>query len=173
MENEKKETLTTADILKLSNELTYRRYLFNKDQINNFFGNLSHRDYIALHIIKETGESEDIYAGRTYLKDLAEKMQLTIRQTSALVGHLKDQGFLMWSHDGDGSEGTYVTITEAGQQLLLKQEDVLKDYYGKVIEKYGKDNLIQLLNLMKQLETVMSSEVESMEVAEDYDETAE
>lgn len=173
MEYEKKETLTATDILKLSNELTYRRYLFNKDQMSNFFGNLSIRDYIALHIIKETGESEDIYSGRTYLKDLAEKLQLTIRQTSALVGHLKDQGFLVWSHDGDGSEGTYVTITESGQNLLLKQENILKEYYGKVIEKYGKDNLIQLLNLMKQLETVMSSEMEGMEVAENYDETAE
>ncbi len=173
MENEKKETLTTTDILKLSNELTYRRYLFNKDQIGNFFRNLSIRDYIALHIIKETGESTDIYSGRTYLKDLAEMMHLTMRQISKMVGHLKDQGLLVWSHDGNGSEGTYVTITELGEESILKQEIILKEHYGKVIEKYGKDNLIQLLNLMKQLETVISSEMEDMEVADDYDETAE
>lgn len=173
MEEKKNEMITTKDIEKLSNELTYRRYLFNKDQISNFFSNLSVRDYIALHIIKETGESEDIYSGRTYLKDLAEKMQLTIRQTSHMMGALKERGLVAWSHDGDGSEGTYVTITESGEQLLHNQESVLKNYYGKVIEKYGKDNLIQLLHLMKQLETVMSSELEGMEVAESYDETVE
>ena len=76
----------------------------------------------------------------------------------------------MWSHDGNGSEGTYVTITESGKKLLKNQEQILRDYYGKVIEKYGKENLIQLLRLMKELETVMSSELERMEDAcEDRD----
>ena len=42
-----------------------------------------------------------------------------------------------------------------------------------VIEKYGKENLIQLLQLMKQLETVMSSEMEGMEGSADDDGTDE
>ena len=73
----------------------------------------------------------------------------------------------MWSHDGNGSEGTYVTITEAGEKLLEQQQVLFKDYYGRVIKKFGKENLIQLLNMMKQLETVMSSELEEMEEQED------
>ena len=107
----------------------------------------------------------EIYSGRTYLKELAEKMQLSIRQTSKMVGDLRDRGLILWSHDGNGSEGTYVTITETGQKLLDEQEEVLKNYYGRVIEKYGKENMIQLLCLMKQLETVMSSTMEEMEEA--------
>ena len=77
----------------------------------------------------------------------------------------RSRGLLLWSHDGNGSEGTYVTITESGKKLLKNQEQILRDYYGKVIEKYGKENLIQLLRLMKELETVMSSELERMEDA--------
>lgn len=160
------------DILKLSNELTLRRYIFNKDQVNRI---LSIPDYIALHTIRDTDNFEDIYAGRTYLKELAERMQMSIRQTSRMVGNLKDRGLVLWSHDGNGSEGTYVTITETGEKLLKQQEDLLKEYYGKVISKYGKDNLIQLLRLMKQLETVMSSESESdgREARESDDRTVE
>ena len=45
---------------------------------------------------------------------------------------------------------------------ILKTEG-LKKYYGKVITSYGRDNLIQLLQLMKQLETVMGKEFEEME----------
>ena len=153
-----------ADTLKLGNELTIRRYLFNKMQVNQV---LSVPDYIALHIIKETESKEDIYAGKTYLKDLAEKMKLSIRQTSKLVGKLKDSGLVVWSHDGNGSEGTYVTITESGRTLLREQEEAMKRYYGKVFDKFGKENLIQLLQLMKQLETIMSSEIESLEVEAD------
>ncbi len=170
MQDEKNTVNKTPDVLKLSNELMYRRYLLNKDQLRNFFKELSIPDYIALHIIQETEELTEIYEGRTYLKDLAEKMQMTIRQTSKMVGNLRDRGLLLWSHDGNGSEGTYVTITESGKKLLKNQEQILRDYYGKVIEKYGKENLIQLLRLMKELETVMSSELERMEDAcEDRD----
>ena len=43
----------------------------------------------------------------------------------------------------------------------------MKRYYGKVFDKFGKENLIQLLQLMKQLETIMSSEIESLEVDAD------
>ena len=44
----------------------------------------------------------------------------------------------------------------------------MKKYYGNVIEKFGKQNLLSLLQLMKQLETVMSSEIEEMEaISED------
>ena len=145
-----------GDIVKLTNEITYHRYLMNKGQLRDFFKELSIAEYIALHYISLDSEMSEIYSGRTYLKELAEKMQLSIRQTSKMVGDLRDRGLILWSHDGNGSEGTYVTITETGQKLLDEQEEVLKNYYGRVIEKYGKENMIQLLCLMKQLETVMS-----------------
>lgn len=170
---DKKEWMVKDDIARLSNELTYRRYIMNRDQIRKLFKEISMPEYIALHSISATNETSEIYSGRTYLKDLADKMQLTIRQTSRMVGNLKDRGLLAWSHDGNGSEGTYVTITERGQKLLEQQEAVLKQYYGRVIEKYGKENLVLLLQLMKQLETVMSSEMEGAEVQDGYDELGE
>ena len=99
-------------------------------------------------------------------------MHLTIRQTSKMVGNLKDRGLLVWSHDGDGSEGTYVTITESGESLLSEHEASLGEYYKKVIGKFGEDNLIQLLQLMKQLDTVMGGELEGLG-GEDNNETDE
>lgn len=153
------------EALKLGNELTLRRYLFNKTQVSRL---IDESDYLMLQIIKNSSQDQEIYEGKTYLKDLAEKMQLTIRQTSKLVNGLNEQGIIKWSHDGDGNEGTYVTITEEGEKLLEKQQAVFKEFFGNVIEKFGKDNLLELLNLMKQLETVMHSEHERMEEAE-YD----
>ena len=173
MQDEKnnKMNISSSEVTMLSNELTYRKYLLNKDNMPNrdnvrkFFQKLTKPEYIALHIIKETEEKADIYSGKTYLKELSEKMQLHIRQISKMVAALRDRGLLTWAHDGDGSEGTYVTITESGKKLLAEEEAVLKSYYGKVIEKFGKENMIQLLQLMKQLETVMSGELEEMMIA--------
>ena len=151
------------EVVELSNELTYRHYLMDKGIIHELFQKMTIPEYIALHMIVQESESTVIYGGRTYLKELSEKMQLTIRQTSKMVGELRDRGLILWSHDGNGSEGTYVTITEMGRKLLEEQEQILKKYYGKVIGKFGKENMIKLLQLMKQLETVMSSEIEEME----------
>ena len=160
------ENIKETDVLKLGNEFTLRRYLFNKPQVSQV---LNEADYILLHIIMETAREHEIYEGKTYLKDLSEKMMLTIRQTSKLISKLKERGLVKWSHDGDGNEGTYVTITDEGRKLMEQQQSVYKEYYGNVINKFGKDNLIELLNLMKQLETVMYSEQEKMEVALDAD----
>lgn len=157
---EQKAAKTAVDIRVLSNELTYQSYLFEKEQLRKFFRELTISEYIALHIISEKAEPAGIYSGRTYLKDLAEKLQLSIRATSEMVAVLKERGLVLWSHDGDGSEGTYVTITETGEKLLSEEESSLKSYYGNVIRNFGKENLIQLLRLMKQLQTVMTAETE-------------
>lgn len=160
------ENKKTTDALKLGNELTLRRYLFNKAKAS---GQINETDYIVMRIIHDAGQEQEIYGGKIYLKELSEKIELTIRQTSKLVSRLKDRGLVTWSHDGDGAAGTYVTITDAGTKLLEEQQNIVREYYGNVIEQFGRDNLIELLNLMKQLETVMRSERERMEVEENAD----
>lgn len=153
------------EVLQLSNELTYRHYLMDRGKIKDIFRKVSIPEYIALQAIVEENNCSAIYFGKTYLKDLAERLQISIRQTSKMMGVLKDRGLIEWSHDGKGSEGTYVLITENGKRLVTEQESILKSYYEKVIQKYGKDNFLQLLQMMKQLETVMSEE---MEAVQDY-----
>ena len=163
IEKNSRQEIAESDIGKLSHELTYHKYLLNNDKIRSFFQKLSIPEYLAMHIIKESEQTDDIYAGRTYLKDIADKMQRSVRQTSRMVKTLQERGLVAWSHDGDGSEGTYVTITEAGSRMLQEEEEALKKYYGRVITSYGRENLLHLLQLMKQLETVMSTEFEEME----------
>lgn len=150
---EKQEALEVHEVRDLANELTYHRYLMNKGQMLGLFHKMNVGEYLALHHI-------DIASDRTYLKELAKKMQLPIQQASGIVSGLEDRGLLIWSHDGNGSEGTYMTITESGQKLIRDQEKLLREYYGHVFAKFGRQNLIQLLSLMKQLEDIMGSEFE-------------
>ena len=147
-----------VDITELTNEFVYQRYLLNNAHIREYFTKLKVPEYIALNIISENADKEDIYSGKTYLKDLSDAMQVPIRQISKIVGQLRDRGLVKWSYDGSG--------------LITDQENKLRDYYGRVIEKYGTDNMIQLLEMMKRLETVMSIELEEKEEILD-DETDE
>ncbi len=142
------------DFAELSNELNYHRYMLSQGEARGLFQNMSMSEYIALHKITEKNSE----AGKTYLQDIAEELHLSIPKTSKLVRKLNEKGLVNWAHDGDGSEGTYVTMTESGTQLMQRQEAFLKDYYGRVINRFGEENMIALLRLVKELEEVMEAE---------------
>lgn len=160
--SDQREILDANEIRKFTNELTYRRYLMNKGKIQELFRKMTLQEYIALYTIASEGDSSAESDGRTYLKELSEKMELTMRQTSKMVEKLKDRGLVLWSYEGTGSEGTYVTVTETGRKLFQEQEMILRECYGKVIDKFGKENLTQMLKLMKQLDELMCAEIKEI-----------
>lgn len=151
------------DVRQLVNELTYRKYLFDNDSFRSFFKEIRFIDYIVLYTIIENEKTSVIYSGRTYLQELADRMQMPIRQVSRIVRELKEKGLVLWAHDGDGSEGTYVTITEEGSTLFKKQEERLHHFLGTVVQKFGQENLVQMLCLMKEFGTVFCGELERKE----------
>ena len=159
-----------ADILEISNELAYRAYVMNRDQVRKRLSEISFREYIALQMISRIASDG---SDRAYLKDLADNMWLSTRQMSKLAGSLRDSGLVTWSHDGDGSDGTYLSITERGKELISKNEELLRKYYENVIEEYGREEIIDLLLKMKKLETIMQSEADDLQGEESEDEFSE
>ena len=141
-------------INKLAYDLTYQRYLLNKDKANYLFNDLSAGDYVVLHTVL-------CFEDKAYLEKLGEKLNLSISKMSNVATNLKNRGLVIWSHDGDGSEGTYLTVTETGLKLMDKQEDKLKNYYERVINRFGLKNTVDLIGKMTALETIMEEEMEN------------
>ena len=141
-------------INKLAYDLTYQRYLLNKDKANYLFNDLSGGDYVVLHTVL-------CFEDKAYLEKLGEKLNLSISKMSNVATNLKNRGLVIWSHDGDGSEGTYLTVTETGLKLMDKQEDKLKNYYERVINRFGLKNTVELIGKMTALETIMEEEMEN------------
>lgn len=155
---------THADTAKLIHELILHRYRMSDGVAHPHVEELDIPGYLALHRIADTAASKDDPNGRTYLQDLADNMQVSVRQVSKLVESLRDRGLVKWAHDGNGDEGTYVVITDAGRRLMTGKEQALKDYYSRVVEAYGCDELCQLLGMMQRLETVMNTVWKETEV---------
>lgn len=151
------------DIAELSKELAHQRYMLNQEQVRSFFKDISVPDYISLHNINKFLTEHGRGSEKVYLKDIASARHLPVPQVSKIVGRLRDNGLVSWTHDGDGSEGTYVTITEYGRQLMDRQEALLRDYFTRVTESYGKENMASLLQLLNRLETVMDEELPAEE----------
>ena len=141
-------------INKLAYDLTYQRYLLNKDKANYLFNDLSVGDYVVLHTVL-------CFEDKAYLEKLGEKLNLSISKMSNVATNLKNRGLVIWSHDGDGSEGTYLTVTETGLKLMDKQENKLKNYYERVINCFGLKNTVDLIGKMTALETIMEEEMEN------------
>ena len=141
-------------INKLAYDLTYQRYLLNKDKANYLFNDLSVGDYVVLHTVLG-------FEDKAYLEKISEKLNLSISKMSNVATNLKNRGLVTWSHDGDGSEGTYLTVTETGLKLMDKQEDKLKNYYERVINRFGLKNTVDLIGKMTALETIMEEEMEN------------
>ncbi len=149
------------DIGNLSYELVFQRYLFGRKHVFNFMNELSVQEYVILHAaVQNEKETED---GKTYLKNIAEMLEITIRQASDLVKDIKARGLVSWTHDGDGSEGTYIQTTSLGREVLSRQEKNLKEYFSNVIQKFGKENMLNLLIQMEQLDEVFQEELEAWE----------
>ncbi|MBQ8639048.1 MAG: MarR family transcriptional regulator [Lachnospiraceae bacterium] len=149
----------TPDISELSNEITYHKYLMNRLNGKRFFHDIAIPDYIVMEMAaKQAGESCE----KLYLRDIARRMDIPVSRISQIARRLKDRGLVLWAHDGDGREGTYLILTETGSEALKRQEDVLKEYYEKVIARFGKEAFIQFLKQMAKLEIIMKEEAGKM-----------
>ena len=83
---------------------------------------------------------------------------------------MNGKNLVSWNHDGDGKDGTYVTITDHGKSVFEETDNKLRDFYSRVLQKFGKDKIVQLLQLMKEFDSVMRTELEQMEDNNETDE---
>lgn len=147
------------DIANLANELTYHRYMINQKQAQTLFKDIPISEYIALHSLFGSLPDGGEQVGKIYLSDISDNLGISITAASKMARKLRDKGLVLWAHDGNGSEGTYLTVTPSGVKLVEKQENILKHYYSKIIDSFGEDNLDLLLQLMKRLENVIDDEL--------------
>lgn len=160
-----------ADLGLLSDEMTFRRYFTGAMNTKKIFSRMSTGNYVTIEIIeklieKQYGEhAEEDENNRIYLKDLAAHFKIPMYKVSEIVRDMSERGMVTWTHDGKGEEGTYIILTESGMKAAKEQQAILKEFYSRVIARFGKDKFIELLHLMADLDQVMETELDQMEEA--------
>lgn len=150
------------DIASLANDITYHSYNISKLSVQKLFDKMTAADYVALCMVLKTSDNADEpQEGRKiYLADIAETLKLSMEKVSRLVRTLQERGLVVWKHDGKGEDGTYIMITDKGLHSAEEQQEKLKRFYADVIEQFGKDRFVALLAQLKELEDIMSEEME-------------
>ena len=143
MEKKALEKLAEKDILDIASALTLHSYSIHRLGMQNLFQKMTAEDYVTLsRLVRAMQEDE---CDRLYLSRLAGELGLPI---------------VLWTHDGTGSDGTYIQITDNGLALLKEQQDALARFYADVIGRFGKQRFMHLLEELDELEKTMNGQTE-------------
>lgn len=152
------EVAATNEVAELANEITIQSYRWNRVDLHRLFQNMSTVDYAAMWILSRHIEGEEENK-KIYLKEISEKLMLPMPKVSRLVQALQEKGLVTWRHDGKGEEGTYIQVTEHGVQKGIEQQETLKEFYNRVIPRFGKERFAHLIEEMNELEEIMKDEM--------------
>ncbi len=115
-------------------------FFFKNLSVDKVFALLSRSDYYMLKQIQMSADESEGPQDGVYLSDLADHIGRTTVETSKIVKHLDDKGYIIWSID-DNKEKTIVKLSEKSKEMMLKQSDTMKDLYEKIIATVPKEDL--------------------------------
>lgn len=127
--------------------------LLRRDLLEILFQNISPVDYSVLGLLikyaRETGQE------KLYLKDLANHFRISISQMSQLARNLQSKGYVRWTHDEVGREGTYLILNKDGLSPALEQKAYLSDFFQRAVQVFGQERFLQLAGEAAELEQTM------------------
>ena len=155
------EKIHQEELMDLANRMIQLRYSMDSDHLGLVFSEVSMADYMILAKLARKMNLHDPDK-KVYLREISSEMNLSITMVSKLVQQLQNEGYVYWKHDEDGSNGTYIYLSETGEELMGKQQQILNRYFKNIIERIGYDRFVQVLDLMGRLEVIMEEEAEKL-----------
>ncbi|MCD8109891.1 MAG: hypothetical protein LUE14_07305 [Clostridiales bacterium] len=155
--SEKKE----KDMLDLGDRIIKIRYSMDADHLSLVFRDISMADYMILAKLGHRMGFNNPET-RVYLSEISKELDRPINRISQMVQNLQDKGYVYWEYDQEQRKGTYIYISETGREAMIRQQEILRKYYGNVVERLGQETVVQILDMMLQLETVMEEEAKKL-----------
>lgn len=156
--NTNDENVIKGNMGDIVNEATFHSYAISKLSVRGLFKKMTAADYMALIRLTESVDSVE-ESKKIYLEDIANELKLPMGSVSKLARTLRDRGLVTWQHDGHGEDGTYIQITDKGISSVMEQQAILNKFYTNVIERFGKEEFMDLLKRIRELEAIMDSEI--------------
>ena len=163
--------LQQDDLMALGNRLMHLRYSIDSDHLGLVFSEITLPDYmILLRFARRMG----IYKLETkiYLKEICAELNLPMTRVSKMVQNLQNKGYVYWQHDEDGSEGTYIYLSENAAEKMRLQQKILEEYFSRIVDRIGYEKVSQVLDMMERLENVMEEEAENLRGAAEAEEAS-
>lgn len=123
---------------------------FNVDRI---FNSVKRADYLFLYYIEHCSKSSKHETG-AYLWELAETMELSIKEISKAVSNLHDKGYVEWKTNAEKSK-TYVELTATAVKLMDEERAYMKRCYDEIQNTVGWEEVARMAATMKRITGVL------------------
>jgi len=147
MSSEKKPNDMT--FIDLTNELLYQRYLMYRLNGHDFSSQLNILEYSILRMASKKQ--------KLYLKEISQHFEIPMKHLSKIIGRMRDEGVIIWTHDDYGEKGTYIKATPYGIEQLNKQEAKLRKDYKEIINTVGRDRIYEYINTTRQIIDILQN----------------
>lgn len=117
-------------------------------------------EFFFLQRVHELSRNEGIR-----ISHLRDSMSMTMPAVSQLVRILEEKGLVIRENAPKDRRVTLVTVTEKGEQVLRDSQKQFNQMLNWLIERYGPEELEQLIQMLKRLSKTIR------ELKEEYEET--
>ena len=98
-----------------------------------------------------------------YVSGMAAQMRVSAPAVSRLLKGMEGKDYIARQADAKDRRNIRVYITEAGRVKREECREILRNYTERVIDRMGKDNMLQLLSLFNQMLGVIEDELKKTE----------
>lgn len=148
------DNITNEQLTQAGNEWLKIQFITGIEHFTKLFSEVSTLDYLTLLLLRN---EHGIHYDKVYLKDIASNQELPMSQVSKRVHRLQDKGYVTWMHD---TQGSYIILSKRGDEAMKRQELKVDAFMKKVIETFGYDRFMTMLDLRKELHVVMDNLLE-------------
>ena len=127
-------------------------FFLNRMDSEMIFEFVERSEYLVLYNIKKCMDASG--EDKAYMSDIADRMNVSIINTSKAINALADKGYVSWKTD-ESKERTYVTFTSKAKELMEKQNQRMENAYMKISEEIPKEEIIQTLSTLDKVRSII------------------
>lgn len=138
-------------------------YQYQHLNYQTLFPEVSHGEWILLVAIKKQAENEEMPLHSPGTGKLAKMLSCSPPMISKMFRSLEKKGYILRKIDENDRRNTNVFLTEQGEELLETGKARMDGLFERVVEKFGEQQMDELLHSMEEFYQVMKEELEEKE----------
>ncbi len=130
------------------------RFFLDNFNVDKVFSSIVKADYLYLYYIAKEKQETASERG-VYLSEIAEKMGISIADTSRAMKRLQEKGYVYWNTNEEKNK-TYIELTGYALELMNDEKEKMREYYKVIKETVPPDELAITIRTMQKISEIVS-----------------
>lgn len=135
-------------------------HIFSKINIGAVLGKLSQTEYLVIYFVRKHGEYDGSVSSGVNVTSLSEVLGVSTPAVSRILRSLEEKGFINRITNRRNRRETYISLTEKGREIYLRDRETASLLYKAVEEKMGRDEIRELVRLSTLFNRIMCEEID-------------